>query len=208
MPNQRFNRESVLEAALQLVRERGYDALSARTVAERAGCSVQPIYSLFGDMEGLMRALYEHARAWVTAFNGEHAADGENLFQSNGLAHLRLAREEPLLFSFLYLSPYLGARSLEDLYISVSQPGVEDCIIELGHLDATAAHELYLNMIVYTHGLAAIIAAGAEIPQAELAERMYVAFCAFAIAVGGHPRTPSGDEALPRRTEPAGSDAR
>ena len=187
MPSQKFNRESVLDAALELVRERGYDVLSARTVAERAGCSVQPIYSLFGDMDGLMQALYEHARAWVTTFNKEHAADGDNLFQSNGLSHLRLASEEPLLFSFLYLSPYLGARSLEDLYVSVSQPGVEECIVELGHLDATAAHELYLNMIVYTHGLAVIIAAGADIPLDELAERMYIAFCAFAIAVGGHP---------------------
>ena len=188
MPAQRFDRESVLDAALGLVRERGYDALSARVVAERAGCSVQPIYSLFGDMEGLMQALYEHARAWVTAFNEEHAGDGENLFESNGLAHLRLAREEPLLFAFLYLSPYLDTRNLDELYRSVSQPGVEECIMELGHLDAAAAHELYLNMIVYTHGLAAMLCAGADIPDDELADRVFIAFQAFAIAVGGSPK--------------------
>ena len=67
-------------------------------------------------------------------------------------------------------------------------------IIELGHLDAAAAHELYLNMIVYTHGLAVVIAAGADIPLDELAERMYIAFCAFAIAVGGHPAPRPCDE--------------
>ncbi|MDO4851246.1 MAG: TetR/AcrR family transcriptional regulator [Actinomycetota bacterium] len=188
MPAQRFDRESVLDAALGLVRERGYDALSTRAVAERAGCSVQPIYSLFGDMEGLMQALYEHARAWVTAFNEEHAGDGENLFESNGLAHLRLAREEPLLFAFLYLSPYLDTRNLDELYRSVSQPGVEECIMELGHLDAAAAHELYLNMIVYTHGLAVMLCAGADIPDDELADRVFIAFQAFAIAVGGSPK--------------------
>lgn len=188
MPAQRFDRESVLDAALGLVRERGYDALSTRAVAERAGCSVQPIYSLFGDMEGLMQALYEHARAWVTAFNEEHAGDGENLFESNGLAHLRLAREEPLLFAFLYLSPYLDTRNLDELYRSVSQPGVEECIMELGHLDAAAAHELYLNMIVYTHGLAVMLCAGADIPDYELADRVFIAFQAFAIAVGGSPK--------------------
>ena len=188
MPAQRFDRESVLDAALGLVRECGYDALSTRAVAERAGCSVQPIYSLFGDMEGLMQALYEHARAWVTAFNEEHAGDGENLFESNGLAHLRLAREEPLLFAFLYLSPYLDTRNLDELYRSVSQPGVEECIMELGHLDAAAAHELYLNMIVYTHGLAVMLCAGADIPDDELADRVFIAFQAFAIAVGGSPK--------------------
>ena len=59
MPEQKVGRETVLDAALGLLRERGETALSARTVAERAGCSVQPIYSLFGDMRGLVRALYD-----------------------------------------------------------------------------------------------------------------------------------------------------
>ena len=188
MANTRFSRESVLDAALETVRERGYDALSARIVAERAGCSVQPIYSLFGDMEGLMRALYEHARAWVTDYNAEHASDGANLFESNGLAHLRLAREESNLFAFLYLSPYLDARNLDELYKSVSQPGVEECIMELGHMGAPAAHELYLNMIVYTHGLAVLLCSGAEFSEDELANRVFVAFKAFALAVGGNPK--------------------
>ena len=188
MPQQRFGREAVLDAALEIVRERGHDVLSARSVAERAGCSVQPIYSLFGDMDGLMRALYEHARAWVTAYHAEHANDGENLFESNGLSHLKLAREESPLFSFLYLSPYMDMHSLEDLYINVSQPGVEECIVQLGHLSPEAAHELYLNMILFTHGLAVLLAAGADIPDEELADRIFVAFSAFAIAVGGHPK--------------------
>ena len=188
MPSQRFNQENVLDAALDLVRERGFEALSARLVAERAGCSVQPIYSLFGDMEGLMRALYEHARAWVIAYNAEHANDGENAFESNGLAHLRLAREEPSLFAFLYLSPYLGAHNQDELYRSVSQPGVEECIMQLGHLSAEAAHELYLNMIVYTHGLAVLLCSGAEFSEDELADRVFTAFKAFAIAVGGKPK--------------------
>lgn len=188
MPQQRFGKDEVLDAALEIVRERGHEVLSARVVAEQAGCSVQPIYSLFGDMEGLMRALYEHARAWVTAYNAEHANDGANPFESNGRAHLKLASEESQLFSFLYLSPYMGAHSLEDLYLSVSQPGVEECIMELGHLGPEAAHELYLNMIVFTHGLAVLLAAGIDIPEDELADRVFIAFQAFAIAVGAKPK--------------------
>lgn len=188
MPTQRFGRESVLDAALELVRERGYDALSARAVAELAGCSVQPIYSLFGDMEGLTRSLYEHARAWVSTYNAEHAADASNPFEANGWAHIRIARKEPRLFAFLYLSPYLQADGLDALYASVSQPGVEQCIMELGHLNEQAAHELYLNMIVYTHGLASMVACGAELSDRELAGRIDAAFRAFVRAVGANPR--------------------
>lgn len=195
MPPTKFGREEVLDAALQIVRERGHDVLSARAVAECAGCSVQPIYSLFGDMDGLMRELYEYARAWVTAYNAAHAHDGENLFASNGLAHLRLAREEPQLFAFLYLSPYLGVGSLADLYASVSQPGVEECIVELGYLSPASARELYLNMIIFTHGLAVMLASGARVSDEELSDRVAVAFRAFALAAGGKP-APSSERTM------------
>lgn len=184
MPEQRFNRDAVLDAALEFVRERGYDALSARAIAKRAGCSVQPIYSLFGDMDGLMRDLYQHARAWVAEFNRTHGEDAPNPFAANGRAHLRLAQEEPALFTFLYLSPYMDFKSMDDLYRSVSQPGVEECIQTFGSLSAEAAHELYLNMIVYTHGLAVMLVGGASFDDFELSRRMDAAFYAFATAVG------------------------
>ena len=65
MREQRVAKEAVLDAALGIVREQGEAALSARAVAQRAGCSVQPIYSLFGNMGELMRRLYEHALSLI-----------------------------------------------------------------------------------------------------------------------------------------------
>lgn len=183
MPEQRVDRERVLDAALAIVREQGETALSARAVAQRAGCSVQPLYSLFGDMDGLVRALYEHARAWVAAYNREHEHDGKNPFESNGLSHLRLARTERNLFHFLYLSPHMEAIGFGEVYASVSLPEVQRCIEELGHLSPEDAHELYLNMIVYVHGMAAMLATGASLTDDELLARMDTAFRGFVALV-------------------------
>lgn len=183
MPEQKVSREAVLDAALAIVREQGEAALSARAVAERAGCSVQPIYSQFGDMRELVRQLYDYARAWVAAYNREHECDGKNPFESNGLSHLRLARTEGNLFHFLYLSPHMEATGFAEVYESVAIDGVQECIEDLGHLTPAAARELYLNMIVYTHGMAAMMACGSHFTDEELAERMNAAFRAFASAV-------------------------
>ncbi|BAK43842.1 TetR/AcrR family transcriptional regulator [Eggerthella sp. YY7918] len=183
MPEQRVTRDAVLDAALALVREQGEGALSARTVAQRAGCSVQPIYSQFGDMQELVRQLYDHARAWVAAYNRQHEHDGKNPFESNGLSHLRLARTERNLFHFLYLSPHMDVTSFAEVYESVAIDGVQDCIEELGNLSPAAARELYLNMIVYTHGMAAMLACGSHFSDEELAMRMDAAFQAFVSAV-------------------------
>lgn len=183
MPEQRVTREAVLDAALAVVREQGEAALSARSVAQQAGCSVQPIYSLFGDMGELVRQLYGHARAWVAAYNREHEGDGCNAFESNGLSHLRLAREEQPLFHFLYLSPHMEATGFKEVYESVAVDGVQQCIEELGHLPPEAARELYLDMIVYVHGMAAMLATGAQLSDEELRERMDRAFRGFVALV-------------------------
>lgn len=183
MSGQRVGKEQVLDAALAIVREQGEAALSARSVAQRAGCSVQPIYSLFGDMQELVRQLYDHARAWVGAYNREHRHDGDNAFESNGLSHLRLARTERALFHFLYLSPHMEATGFNEVYESVAIDGVQQCIEELGHLSPEAARELYLNMIVFVHGMAAMLATGAQFSDEELHARMDRAFEGFVAMV-------------------------
>ena len=178
MPEQKVGRETVLDAALGLLRERGETALSARTVAERAGCSVQAdLRALFGDMARTRGAhCTSHARAWVAAYNREHVDDGRNAFEANGLSHLRLARTERHLFQFLYLSPHMEATSFAEVYESVAIDGVQQCIEELGHLSPAAARALYLHMIVYTHGMAAMLVAGAQFSDEELGERLNEAF--------------------------------
>lgn len=176
MPEQKVSKERVLDAALAIVHEQGESALSARVIAARAGCSVQPLYSLFGDMDELVCQLYDHARAWVAAYNREHEHDGNNPFEANGLSHLRLARNERNLFRFLYLSPHMNATTFEDVYESVALPGVQQCIEELGQLEPESARKLYLHMIVYTHGMATMLAAGSDFSDEELHERLDEAF--------------------------------
>lgn len=179
MANQKFDRETILNAALDLVKSKGYEALSVRSVAQVAGCSTQPVYSFFGDMEGLINALYQHARAWVTEYNAKIAQQIANPFAANGRSHIFLAREEPRLFAFLYQSPYKDFENIEELFSSVAQSGVISFIRERGGMSEDAAHSLYMNMIVYTHGLATLIAAGADLPDEVIAPMMDAAFNAF-----------------------------
>ena len=116
-------------------------------------------------------------------YNSEHAHDGSNAFESNGLSHVRLARTERPLFHFLYLSPHMEATGFGEVYESVAIDGVQQCIEKLGHLSPEAARELYLDMIVYTHGMAALLATGAEFTDEELHDHMDRAFRGFVATV-------------------------
>ena len=49
----------ILEAALELFRERGYEAATMRAIAERAGVSLGNAYYYFGSKEHLIQAFYD-----------------------------------------------------------------------------------------------------------------------------------------------------
>src|SRR5215216_6716550 len=51
--------ESILDAAIEILRERGLDAVSMRSVATRLGVSPVPLYSRVGNKEALVDAIAE-----------------------------------------------------------------------------------------------------------------------------------------------------
>lgn len=179
-----FSEEGILDAGLKIVQEEGYEAVTMRRVAEVAGSSVQPLYSMFGDRETFMRALYDHALEWVRAYNEENAAAGCNAFSSVGVAHIRIAQNHPGIFAFAYMSPYVKAANMNDFLGLAEQPGVLAKVQELWDVGDEQARWLYTNMAIYTHGLATMIMAGATFSDDELASSMNGAFYALAESVG------------------------
>lgn len=185
MPKQRITTEAILSAALALVREQGYEAVNARSIARALGCSVQPIYSSFGSMEGLMAALYDRARAFHDAFI-QTQLNRECLFASIGETHIRFAREEPALYRFLFLSPYMGAGGYEDVYRLYRLPEGEDDVTGRQGLSPEDARRLYLHMMIYTSSIACSLATGSATPsQDEVRDMVNFAYAAFLAKLKG-----------------------
>ena len=49
--------KDVVEAALDIIREKGENSLNARDIAKKIGCSTQPLYSLYKNMAELEDAV-------------------------------------------------------------------------------------------------------------------------------------------------------
>jgi AcrR family transcriptional regulator len=54
-----IRREQLLDAALSILTERGFDAVTVESVAQRAGVTRPVVYDVFGDLQGLMIALID-----------------------------------------------------------------------------------------------------------------------------------------------------
>ena len=56
-PKNKFTREEMVAAGVELVREKGMEAVTARSIAEKLGVSTQPVFTCFSTMEEVRREI-------------------------------------------------------------------------------------------------------------------------------------------------------
>ena len=82
-------REEILRTALELVRSGGDGVLNARALAKALGCSTQPIFRNFTDMQALRAALLEEIHNRYLAFMEAYiAASAHPPYKASGLAYI------------------------------------------------------------------------------------------------------------------------
>ncbi len=155
MPKQRITKEMVVDAAFEIARNSGIEQVMVKNIAEKIGCSVQPIYSYCRNMEGLRKDVDEQVRRFVHEYITTHI-DHKNIFSSIGQAYVQLAKEEPHLFKIFTLQQREGIASLNDLYQMEASPHIAQHIATDLNISIPQAKQLHLNMLIYTIGISTI----------------------------------------------------
>ena len=103
-PACRFTREQIVAAALAITRERGFDAVTARAIADTLHSSSKVIFSAFSGMDDLLAATIDAADAQYRAYSADFVRDSADPpYKAVGTAYIRFARNEPNLFHLLYM---------------------------------------------------------------------------------------------------------
>ena len=157
MPEIKITKEKLVDEAVGLIRESGAQALNARSLAQRAGVSTQPIFTHFANMQELKSACLQKAVAlYGETIQKEITADPEHKFRAMGLGYIRFAREEKELFRWLFMRDAL--REPLDLPDVAAEPiGVLQTALGLTR---EAAERFHLEMWVVVHGIATMIVTG------------------------------------------------
>ena len=82
--------------------EEGFDHVTARTLAARAGCSTQPIFRVYKNMEELGTELFDKVIAFFSAYYEEFPKKNNTPFVNLGFAYIKFAQENPKLFQLLF----------------------------------------------------------------------------------------------------------
>ena len=156
-PKAKVTRDMILEAAFDLVRREGQEALNVRALAKVLHCSTQPILYNFATMEELKDAVYQRADAFHTAYILPKSSEGADALLELGLNYVRFGHREKHLFRFLFESNKFGGMDMGAL---VRGPGVGELVNILSEglgCDAAAAEKLFLTFFAVAHGLASLL---------------------------------------------------
>lgn len=151
-----FTREEVLAAALDLVREQGIAAVTARGLGEKLGSSSKPIFSLFDNMEDVLSAIMEAANELYQNYLKEDMASGKYPpYKASGMAYIRFAKEEKELFKLLFMRDrsHEAAEENMDELMPILQ-----IIQKKTGMSEKEAYAFHIEMWIFVHGMATMIA--------------------------------------------------
>lgn len=169
-PKIKITREDIINAAADIVKKEGAQAMNARTIAAKLNCSTQPVFSNFTTMDELRFAVVEKIDALCQEYMSHEVEKGEfPAYKANGMAYIRFAKEEKELFKLLYMRD----RSEEVIPESTT---ASDEMMEIVHhntgLDSETAKLFHLEMWAYVHGIATMFATGFLNLEWELVSKM------------------------------------
>ena len=156
-PKNKFMRDEMVEAALRVVRAKGIDGLTAKTLADELGTSTQPVFTAFGSMDAVRREVYAAA---VRVYDGyTNTGLKEKIpFFGVGMQYVRFAREEPELYRLLFLTrtqEYSAIKSMEHL-----RELVRPTLVKIYHITAAEADIYFRDLWFVVHSLSTLIVTG------------------------------------------------
>jgi AcrR family transcriptional regulator len=100
----RRNKQAILDAALEIIREAGPGALSMRALGERSDYSAAGLYEYFGGKDEIIAAVCEQGHERLTSHMRRVDPDlpAADYLNEIGLAYIRFALENPDYFLLMF----------------------------------------------------------------------------------------------------------
>lgn len=156
-PQTRITKDMIINAAVEVVKQSGYEKINARTVSEQLHCSTQPVMYHFSTIDAMKRAAHARVNQMHTEYLMK-VSPQHNPLLGIGLNYIRFAVEEPQLFRFLFQSGYAQENSLLEMIDSEGLIPVLTAMREGAGLSMEKTKQVFLTVAMFAHGYASIIA--------------------------------------------------
>ena len=146
-PKVKVTKEEIIAAALEILRQKGMEAVNARAVAAALGCSTQPIFSNYSSMGALQHDVLAAGYAEYNRWIEQQMKEGRYPpYKASGMAYISFARRQSQLFKVLFMRD----RTRRIISLIMKNTGLEE----------QAAYTLHIELWIFIHGIASMLVTG------------------------------------------------
>lgn len=155
-PRVKFQKKEIVNAALNVVKKEGIDAVTAREVAKELKVSVGPIFTWFETMDQLKVEVYVVAKERYRNYI-EQGLKEKIPFLGLWHQYIRFAKEEPELYKLLFLTKpgEVSGGAMETL--KYSQDMARPSLMQIYNMDERTADKYFRDMWMVAFSFATLI---------------------------------------------------
>ncbi len=175
-----ITQKEIVNAAFKITKKEGFEQITSRKLAAAAGCSTQPIFRIYENMDALKKDVYDKAAEFYQDYYNDYDKTHDIPFVDLGLAYIGFAQKYPFLFRLLFISQEgPESKSMYDLVNGDNENVVRE-ISRAASMGAGNAQQLFMQMWIFIHGAGCMSVTGDydldEATSVSMLESVYKAF--------------------------------
>ena len=186
----KITKDMIVDAALEIFRAEGFDAVTSRRVAFKLGCSTQPIYFEYKNMDELKNDIVKKVVGQLNEIFSSVSNEGkedpdEFVYRSFGLSFLKFVQADPFVFRQIYIVDGKIGMQVDNLRMPIILDILEN---KYGYKKETALaiHKMASCSLM---GMAVFVSSGyKKISEDEMQKNLGILFASICSVYGPPPK--------------------
>ena len=185
-PKAKITRDMILDTVLKITQETGFETVNARSIASKLKCSTRPIFTCYENMEELKKEFLDFAFEYYNQYVANYSKSvNTNPYLPLPLSYIDFAKQETFLFKLIFINDMdLDMTEAKDFYKEISNEEKAKIFSDMIGVKLERGKEIFLDLFLYTHGIAVLTATGKLSLDKNNAEKMLINFLSAFIQQG------------------------
>lgn len=155
------SREMIIEAGYSIADEEGIGQVNCRAIARKLGCSTQPVFSRFPNMDELKEEIFNYACDKLEKSIADRLENSKEhmLLEISVIALADLARDHGNLYKLIYLSDFRSEKTFleEREKYQTNKLIIKELTTGYG-IDTKSVEKIFERISLLAHGICTVIA--------------------------------------------------
>ncbi len=174
-----ITKDMLINTAFLMAKKEGLINVTARKLAAKVGCSTQPIFRIYENMDDLWKEIFYKSISYFSFYYNRYPKLKNEPFVNLGLAYIQFAREEKELFRILFLSDQRYDKSMYEI-LNGEKGIIATEITKAKDNGCKNTGDLFTKMWIFIHGAACMTITGDyDLDEIETANLLISTYSSF-----------------------------